>query len=106
MKSGMSFIKLPMALIFLLSLAVSAQANPILQGFSSDGSTFTMTHTDADDISRSAEAVFSIEGDYLKIVIANTQPDSETPNQLLAGIFFDYSVDLGLPVGVELSEGS
>ncbi len=67
---------------------------------------YYLLDTDGDGVTRSATATFTETADSLQIVLENTQPDSKVPNQLLAGIFFDYSGVLGNPVSVGLSPGS
>lgn len=97
--------------VLLITPVLSAQAAPILQWTSSTSAsggyqTYSLNNTDADDVTRTATAIFNpdTEGGVLNITLTNTQWNTLNPNQALAGIFFDYSEDLGLPSMVTAEE--
>jgi len=104
--------------ILLISPALNAQAAPILaynQAPTTVGLTTTFEYEgyapddDGEGLYyRHATAAFTpnaTDGN-LEIVLTNLAPHSANPNQLLAGIFFDYSAGLGDPINVSLTSGS
>jgi hypothetical protein len=73
--------------ILLFGFAIQCSAMPILSG-SYNGSNWSAS----DIYGRSATAEFSIAGNYLNIVLTNTsQTIDDVPNEVLAGIFFDFT---------------
>jgi hypothetical protein len=96
-----------LALVILaITLSQTAYSAPILQGFiNNDGSWYTY---DVDDggVTRSAEAGFSVVDNVLTITLTNTAGSTNAPNEVLAGLFFDFSGGLtGAPL-VSLTDGS
>jgi hypothetical protein len=86
--------------ILLFLFAGVSYGMPILPGSSSNGLTWTLNNTDEEGTTRQATAIFdtvTLEG-YLLITVTNTASASTTPNQMLAGVFFDYDGALmGVP---------
>lgn len=106
--------KFPKILMFLILavflVATSAMALPILpgidQGTIGGVNTWTVSDIDDENITRSASAEFKIEDSLLTITLTNTADETKVPNQMLAGIFFDYSGVLGAPISVNLADGA
>ncbi|MCK4527881.1 PEP-CTERM sorting domain-containing protein [candidate division WOR-3 bacterium] len=86
-----------------LAFSPRAYSAPILQGFESPIDSGSWTASDAD---RYATAVFSIDGNDLKIVLTNLATLTDENDELLMGLFFGFTGDLTDPPSVALNTGS
>lgn len=88
----------PCLVFIVLLLSSNVFGEPILKYTNSPGGNglglWSMTDTDDEGVTRSATADFSIFGNTLGIVLTNTADTTKVPNQMLAGLFFDFSGQL------------
>lgn len=85
-------------------LSTGAYAAPILSYTDLIGDIFyldnTMDDEEGNPVTRQAEAEFEVANSTLIITLTNTASLTKVPNQMLAGLFFDYSGVLGDPIEV------
>lgn len=88
MKTKLSILIIAVCCVFV----PRAYSAPILEGSESSSGTWT-----ASDNERSAQAVFSIEGDILSIELTNLDFYTRANDELLMGLFFDFNGDFTNP---------
>jgi hypothetical protein len=88
-------------IFFIWGVTSVAYGMPILSGSSSDGWSWTAS----DALGRNASANFWIDGNILNLLLTNTAQETSQPNEVLAGLFFDFTGALTNP-HVEVATGS
>ena len=96
-------IALIIAIGCVLAFSPPAYSAPILQGWESTSGTWSTPIGDPDG--RNATAVFSIDGNDLKIVLTNLATLTDENDKLLMGLFFGFEGSLETP-SVALNGGS
>ncbi|MDT8272385.1 MAG: PEP-CTERM sorting domain-containing protein [Desulfomonilia bacterium] len=100
MKRTMRILSVVVITAMVLLIGIPAFGAPILQGYFDSSGQWSV-----DDGTRTAEAVFEISDNVLTITLTNTALITSAPNEVLAGLFFDFSGTLSNP-HVVVAEGS